>query len=163
VNGTNFINGSVVRWNGANRITTFINGTSLSAAIPASDIANAGSANVTVFNPTPGGGTSQSLLFNITSNSNQTYSMLSPSTLPADSLRDPNPVELGLKFRSDAAGVVTAIRFYKPAISTGTHSGHLWTSAGVLLGSVNFTSETASGWQQANFTTPISISANTTY
>jgi hypothetical protein len=76
---------------------------------------------------------------------------------------DPNAVELGLKFRSDVAGSVTGVRFYKAAANTGTHVGHLWTSTGTLLGTVTFAGETASGWQQANFATAIAIAANTTY
>lgn len=52
VNGVNFENNSaVVRWNGASRTTTFVSSTQLTAAIPASDVANAGSAAVTVYNP----------------------------------------------------------------------------------------------------------------
>ena len=61
VTGTNFINGSVVRWNGSDRTTTYVSGTQLTATIPASDIATAGTYPVTVFtpiNPTSGGGTS---------------------------------------------------------------------------------------------------------
>ncbi len=65
VNGSNFINGSTVRWNGNARTTTFVSATQLTAAIPASDIASAGTANVTVFNPTPGGGTSNAVTFTI--------------------------------------------------------------------------------------------------
>src|SRR5206468_1700574 len=52
---------------------------------------------------------------------------------------------------------------YKAAANTGIHTGHLWTSTGTLLGSVSFGNETASGWQQADFTTAISVAANTTY
>lgn len=66
VSGTNFVNGAIVRWNGGNRTTTFVSSTKLTASIPASDIAGAGSANVTVFNPTPGGGTSAAATFAIT-------------------------------------------------------------------------------------------------
>jgi hypothetical protein len=58
VNGTGFVTSSVVQWNGANRTTTFVSAIQLTAAITASDIATAGTASVTVFNPTPGGGTS---------------------------------------------------------------------------------------------------------
>jgi hypothetical protein len=68
-----------------------------------------------------------------------------------------------MKFRSDVAGQITGVRFYKGAANTGTHIGNLWTSTGTLLGTVTFTNETASGWQTANFPTPINISANTTY
>jgi hypothetical protein len=77
---------------------------------------------------------------------------------------DTSANELGVKFKSDKAGVVKGIRFYKGAGNTGTHTGSLWKTDGTQLGtSVTFTSETASGWQQATFSTPIAIDANTTY
>jgi YVTN family beta-propeller protein len=62
-----FTAGSVVRWNGSDRPTTS-NGSinALTAQISASDIAAAGTAVVTVFNPAPGGGSSNSLTFTIT-------------------------------------------------------------------------------------------------
>jgi YVTN family beta-propeller protein len=65
--GSNFVAGSVVRWNGSDRPTTG-NGSvnALTAQISASDIAAAGTAVVTVFNPAPGGGSSNSLTFTIT-------------------------------------------------------------------------------------------------
>jgi hypothetical protein len=72
-------------------------------------------------------------------------------------------VELGVKFRSDVKGSVTGIRFYKASTNTGKHVGNLWTSTGTLLASATFTGETASGWQQVNFATPVSIAGNTTY
>ena len=76
---------------------------------------------------------------------------------------DPSAVELGTRFRSDVGGYITGIRFYKAAANTGTHVGRLWTNTGTLLGTVTFSGETASGWQQANFASPIPITANTTY
>ena len=63
VNGTNFVAGSIVRWNGMDCITTYVSNIKLTAAIPASDITSAGTANVTVFNPTPCGGTSNTRTF----------------------------------------------------------------------------------------------------
>ena len=63
VNGSNFINGSIVRWNGTDRVTTFVSSTKLTAAITAADIANVATAAVAVFNPTPGGGTSNAVNF----------------------------------------------------------------------------------------------------
>jgi hypothetical protein len=93
-----------------------------------------------------------------------TVSVWNASTVPthADGGAD-NPVQLGLKFRTDVNGTITAIRFYKSAANTGTHVGNLWTDTGTLLGSVTFTSESGSGWQQASFATPISITAGTVY
>jgi hypothetical protein len=63
--GTGFVPASMVRWNGADRPTTFVSTTQLTAQIPASDVLNAGTAQVNVFNPTPGGGTSSALTFTI--------------------------------------------------------------------------------------------------
>ncbi len=54
VTGSHFVNGSQIRWNGAARPTTFVNGGQLQALIPASDIATTGVASVTVVNPAPG-------------------------------------------------------------------------------------------------------------
>jgi len=71
--------------------------------------------------------------------------------------------ELGLTFLSDVPGYITGVRFYKSATNLGTHDGYLWTSTGTLLASVTFTNESASGWQQANFATPVAIGANTPY
>lgn len=48
VNGSNFTSGSIVRWNGVNRTTTFVSSTQLTASIPASDITTSGSAAITV-------------------------------------------------------------------------------------------------------------------
>ena len=70
---------------------------------------------------------------------------------------------MGVKFTSEVFGSVTGVRFYKAAANTGTHVGSLWSESGTLLASATFTSETASGWQQVNFSTPVQISPNTTY
>jgi hypothetical protein len=66
VNGTGFFSNSVVKWNGLARTTNFVSSTRLTATIPASDIATAGTAWVTVVNPTPGGGTSNVSFLHIT-------------------------------------------------------------------------------------------------
>ena len=91
-------------------------------------------------------------------------SLWNNATVPAivDS-GDTSAVELGLKFQSSEAGYVTGVRFYKSAANTGTHTGYLWSSSGTLLAQVTFSNETASGWQQANFSTPVLIQPNTTY
>jgi YVTN family beta-propeller protein len=64
--GQNFVPGSVVRWNGSDRPTVFDENVVLTAQISASDIAAAGTAAVTVSNPEPGGGTSNTSTFTIT-------------------------------------------------------------------------------------------------
>ena len=74
-----------------------------------------------------------------------------------------SPVELGVKFRSDVNGSITGIRFYKASTNTGTHVANLWTSSGTLLTTATFAGETASGWQQVLFSSPVPITANTVY
>jgi len=63
VNGTNFVSGSTVNFNGSARTTTTVSATQLTAAILASDIATAGNFSVTVTNP--GGGTSNAVTFTV--------------------------------------------------------------------------------------------------
>src|SRR5579859_700674 len=65
VNGSNFVSGSAVEWNGSARPTTQVNAGQLTAQISDTDISVAGTENVTVVNPGPGGGTSNSLAFDI--------------------------------------------------------------------------------------------------
>jgi hypothetical protein len=76
---------------------------------------------------------------------------------------DPGSGNLGVKFTADTSGQITGIRFYKAAANTGTHIGSLWSSAGTLLASATFTNESASGWQSVQFSTPVTITAGTTY
>lgn len=76
---------------------------------------------------------------------------------------DGSSVNLGLRFSTTVAGEITGLRFYKSTANTGTHVGSLWSSTGSLMGSVTFTNETASGWQTANFASPIPVRANTQY
>ena len=80
---------------------------------------------------------------------------------PADP--DSNAVEVGVKFTSDVNGLLMGVRFYKSSTNTGTHIGNLWSSTGTLLATATFSNETASGWQQVNFTSPVAIIAGTVY
>ena len=88
----------------------------------------------------------------------------SSSAVPGDVDAGPDrAVELGVKFYSEVGGTVKGIRFYKSTNNKGEHVGSLWTTTGTLLASAPFTSETASGWQQANFATPVPINSFTIY
>jgi hypothetical protein len=76
---------------------------------------------------------------------------------------DSSAVNLGVQFTPSVNGWITGIRFYKGAGNAGTHVGSLWTSTGTLLGQVTFSSESASGWQEADFSSPIAVTAGTSY
>lgn len=56
VNGTGFIQSSTVLWNQSSRPTTYVSSSELQAAIPVTDLAVAGTAQIVVSNPSPGGG-----------------------------------------------------------------------------------------------------------
>ncbi|MFV2018061.1 DUF4082 domain-containing protein [Micromonospora sp. LOL_023] len=91
-------------------------------------------------------------------------SIFGPDDVPAAvNWADTDAVEVGVRFRSDAAGNVTGVRFYKGPANTGTHRGSLWSAEGVRLASAVFTDETESGWQTVTFDQPVPILANTTY
>ncbi|MCU1232805.1 MAG: Allergen V5/Tpx family protein [Candidatus Solibacter sp.] len=90
-------------------------------------------------------------------------SIWSSTAVPPMYLSVNGAVELGVKFRSDVAGKITGIRFYKNSSNTGIHSGSLWSANGQLLASGVFSNETASGWQTLTFSVPVTIAANTTY
>src|SRR5262249_43297393 len=65
VNGSGFVASSIVRWNGANRPTTFVSANQLQAAIGAGDVAAAAVVQVSVLTPAPGGGASSGIAFTI--------------------------------------------------------------------------------------------------
>jgi len=93
-----------------------------------------------------------------------TETLFSASSTPAiASVNDSNAVELGVKFTADANGSISGIRFYKGSQNTGTHIADLWSLSGALLATATFSNETASGWQEADFASPVAITAGTTY
>jgi hypothetical protein len=67
VNGAAFMSATSVKWNGTALATTYVSASKLTAQLPASDIASAGTASVTTTNPAPGGGTSAAETFTIDS------------------------------------------------------------------------------------------------
>ena len=69
-----------------------------------------------------------------------------------------------MKFRTDVDGVITALRYYKSTNATGTRTANLWASTGATpLASAVFTNESASGWQEVALTTPVPVTAGSTY
>ena len=63
VNGSGFVSGGTVQWNGSSLATAFVSSTQLTAQVPASDIAVAGSGRVTILNP--GATASNALTFTV--------------------------------------------------------------------------------------------------
>jgi hypothetical protein len=76
---------------------------------------------------------------------------------------DRRSVELGVKFRAKLPGEVIGVRFYKGPDNVGPHTGSLWSSSGKRLARLDFTDETATGWQQAVFDRPVAVTPGRTY
>ncbi|WP_184695814.1 DUF4082 domain-containing protein [Rhizobium leguminosarum] len=76
---------------------------------------------------------------------------------------DRDSVELGLRFQTTTAGFVQGIRFYKGFYNIGDHAVSLWSANGTLLASGGSVNESLSGWQTVMFSSPIQITAGTTY
>jgi len=77
ITGYNFISGSSVLWNNTARTTTYTSSTQLQVQITTADITNAGSAALSVMNPSPGGGSSGAAEFVIDPLSNPAPTLLS--------------------------------------------------------------------------------------
>jgi lysophospholipase L1-like esterase/fibronectin type 3 domain-containing protein len=85
--------------------------------------------------------------------------------------------EVGVKFRTEKDGFITALRFYKGPDNAGPHVASLWkaisdsstytssstTMTGTLLASGTVTSGTGSGWQEVVLSTPVAVQAHTLY
>ncbi len=73
VTGTGFVSGAVVEWKGSPLATTFVNSSQLSAIVPPANTSTPGTATITVFNPGPGGGTSNQQFFEVTAAVPETF------------------------------------------------------------------------------------------
>ena len=100
INGSGFSLGSLVQWNGTDLPTTFVSAAQLTAVFPSALFApfstygnGAGlPPQVTVFNPPPGGGTSNALTFTITRGV-PSITSLSPASVVAGSMSFPLQIQ----------------------------------------------------------------------
>ena len=75
---------------------------------------------------------------------------------------DRDATTVGVKFTSSVNGYIKGLRYYRDAANTGTHVGKLWAINGTELSSLTF-EDSGTGWQQANFSSPVEVAAGTTY
>jgi hypothetical protein len=92
------------------------------------------------------------------------YTLFGSSSVPTVA-NDPDTAsaEVGVRFRADVNGSISALRFYKGSHNTGTHVGSVWSAGGTRLASVTFSNESWKGWQQATFASPVPVVAGQTY
>jgi Abnormal spindle-like microcephaly-assoc'd, ASPM-SPD-2-Hydin/Beta-propeller repeat len=166
VNGSGFVAGSQVQWNGAPLTTTYVNGTQLTATVTAASIAAAGEAQVTVANPAPGGGTSASVAFTIAAGPSQLS--VSPGTIdfgnqsvgmpsPAQTVTLTNTGGQAISFSSVAASSQfsesdTCSGMLAPSASCKVILIFTPSAAGPQTGTLNLTDDAASSPQTVRLT-----------
>jgi hypothetical protein len=91
------------------------------------------------------------------------YSALGNAVPATPSADDTQAVELGLRFSTEVDGYASGVRFYKGPGNGGQHVGSLWNSSGSRLATVVFSGESPTGWQTAQFSSPVPIIAGQTY
>ena len=141
-----------------------------SLTVPASS--NAGAFTVTAQSTSPRGessvvltaalnGSSQAETFDVTVCPCSVWPSTAQPVNPASTNK--KAIEVGMKFTSAVSGYITGIRFYKGLTNIGTHVGNLWSSTGTLLATVTFNNESPSGWQVADFSSPVAVMPTTAY
>ena len=90
INGTGFAPGAIVQWNSSPRPTTVVSNSQLTAEISAADIKNAGTAVVSVSNPSA---VSNVVFFPVAKSTANAVAFTSPTILDAGT--DPNSVAVG--------------------------------------------------------------------
>ncbi|MGY3290058.1 VCBS repeat-containing protein [Bradyrhizobium sp. LM3.6] len=149
---SNAANGSV-SYNSQNQTVTFT---------PTASYAGAASFSYTITDTSGQSGSGQvSLKVNYPASAQSLFGTSAAPSVPNSG--DSSPVEVGVKFTASVNGTITGLRFYKGSLNTGPHIADLWSSTGTLLATATFTGETASGWQQVNFSSPVAITAGTTF
>ncbi|QRO00214.1 DUF4082 domain-containing protein [Archangium violaceum] len=76
---------------------------------------------------------------------------------------DTRAVEIGVRFRANVAGTVTALRFYRGKANASGYVARLWSSGGALLAEVPVKDGRIPGWQEVALPTPVPLTAGTTY
>ena len=134
---------------------------------PTQALPSGATVNVTLSNVTSSQGVAlatQTWSFTVAGAGATTYSLFG-SEIPASlaATGDTSAVELGVSFTPAQDGTVSAIRFFKGTGNNGTHTGSIWSAAGVRLATATFTGETVSGWQTAQLGSTLALSAGQSY
>lgn len=125
VHGRGFVQGATVHWNGSARPSQYISGTRMTGEISAADVASAGTVQITVVNPAPGGGTSASLAFVVRSVPASTATTTSTVLLGGNDLAWNSPTNrLYLSIRSSATLDANSIVAVDP--TTGAVTGRVF-------------------------------------
>ncbi len=157
VNGIGFVSGSNVQWNGSAVATTYVSATQLTATIPATLIASAGGASVTVLNISTG--TSNAVTFVVFSpNPNvQTISHIADGGGWRTSIilmnTDTVPALYTVSFQSDSGAS------YVPPLALGSATGTIPVGGSTIIETADTASALSEGWAQVTSSQSVSGTA----
>lgn len=133
VHGRGFVEGSVVRWNGVARPTQYISGARVAATISAGDVASAGAVQITVHNPSPGGGTSGTETLHVRTVPAATVTSTRTVDLPArDVVYDPHSAKLYASIGGSSPQHPNSVVAIDPATGAVTGSVFVGSEPGAL-------------------------------
>ena len=136
VQGSGFVSTSVVRWNGSNRSTTYISSTEVRAAITADDVAVAGTAQLSVFSPAPGGGTSAAVPFTIAASST-TLAVSSTNVAPGQTI--------SVTLTNGYGGATDWLALAATSAPNGSYISYMYVGAGVTTNTWSVTMPSTPG------------------
>ena len=117
VNGTNFVSASTVAWNGSSLTTTYVSGSQLTAIVPAANIVTPGTFSITVVNPAPGGGTSNTMTFTVLVGATK-FVILNPADGTVD-----NPITITVQAQNASSEVFTSYQSDVTLAVSGSATG----------------------------------------
>jgi hypothetical protein len=135
VTGANFVASSIVNWNGTARPTTFVSATQLRASIAGSDIAAPGTAQVSVFTPAPGGGSSAAL----------TFTVAPPPTLTVSATTVAPGTSITVTLADGAGGQFDWLAFAPTTAANSSYTTFVYVGAGVTTRTWTVTAPAAPG------------------
>jgi trimeric autotransporter adhesin len=113
--GTGFVANSSALWNGSPRTTTYQSAAVLRVALTAGDLATAGTGQITVTNPAPGGGSSSAQTLNMVTPPSITS--VNPSTIQETSSSSTTPTPITINGSNFASNATASVNGYQLAIT----------------------------------------------
>jgi hypothetical protein len=161
VTGSNFTSGSVVQWNASSLPTTVVDDTQLQASVSGSQVASAGTAQITVYTSGRWGGTSNGLTFTINAPPPTTTTTTTSPPPPS-----PSPLSIDT---SSVPGGTSGTAYNTPLAASGGTPAYAWSTVsgggtlppGLALSSSGTLSGTPSAAGAYSFTVQANDSSST--
>lgn len=82
---------------------------------------------------------------------------------PRGAESEPQPVEVGIRFKTATQSLARAIRFYRASVDAAGYTIHLWNEKGEVLATATGTGNGSPGWQRVDFAEPVVLEPGKIY